>query len=325
MFIISIVFFIVVSARTYKDNIVSDNIELLVDSIEEKEIASISDNQRIANYFTEIANYKYINSKFGDNVESIDIEDYQYYTEEIENGDVVLTDNNYIYSMSTKYKNIEIMKVNGKSIEKISAIDFLSDSNINKDCNTTNYQMHLSGTKLIVLFTEYKQVVRNDDLLSSKIQMMNYNESSTIIVYDISNIIRPKIIKQVMVDGSLLDTKPIILKFAYSDGKLKPLVKTKIEGLLTDISCVDEYNGYFRSVFNKNGSTNLIYNIDENLNIVGEAVEIAREGYVYIGYFQENMGCFRMSGNYGEYLCTVDFSNPEKIEIMSELKIDGYS
>lgn len=118
LFIISIVFFIVVSDRTYKDNIVSDNIELLVDSIEEKEIASISDNQRIANYFTEIANYKYINSKFGDNVESIDIEDYQYYTEEIENGDVVLTDNNYIYSMSTKYKNIEIMKVKGKVLKK---------------------------------------------------------------------------------------------------------------------------------------------------------------------------------------------------------------
>lgn len=118
-----------------------------------------------------------------------------------------------------------------------------------------------------------------------------------------------------------------ILKFSYRDGKIEPAATGEIRGYLNDSFSMNEYHGYLRTVatdWNDGRELTHLYVLDENLDICGKIADIAPGESVrsarffgYTGYFVT----FRDT----DPLFSVDLSDPEKPEILGELKVTGFS
>lgn len=137
-----------------------------------------------------------------------------------------------------------------------------------------------------------------------------------------------------------------IRKVAYKDGTLQGEAQTKVDGTLNDSFSIDEYNGYLRLVTTvspvSGGGTgiarffsgdtgkrqqedsNSLYVLDENLEILGELHDLAKDESVYSARFMGDVGYF-VTFKQVDPLFSVDLSDPADPKILGELKIPGFS
>lgn len=142
-----------------------------------------------------------------------------------------------------------------------------------------------------------------------------------------------------------------IRKLAFQDGKLDAKAKCKVNGRLNDSFCLDEYEGNLRLVVTVSkrekgledgiapqrvdekmlvqptdgqNTSNALYVLDESLKLKGKIEGLAIGEQIYSARFMGETGYF-VTFRQIDPLFSVDLSNPEKPEILGQLKIPGFS
>ncbi|MCI8293567.1 MAG: hypothetical protein HFH53_08580 [Hespellia sp.] len=136
-----------------------------------------------------------------------------------------------------------------------------------------------------------------------------------------------------------------IRKIRYEKGTLKGIAQAKIWGYVKDSFCIDEYEGNLRIVttvepianyddrivlFDSDSgpdmqtSSNALYVLNDELEVIGKVEELAPEETIYSARFMGDMGYF-VTYQQVDPLFSVDLSEPEKPKILGALKIPGFS
>ena len=136
-------------------------------------------------------------------------------------------------------------------------------------------------------------------------------------------------------------SRTAVRKVAYHDGQLKGAAQAKVDGMLKDSFCIDESNGYLRlvtTITSDNGvmpisgdssaaepdSSNALYVLDGELQVIGEIRDLAPGETVYSARFMGDTGYF-VTFRQVDPLFSVDLSDPASPQIIGELKIPGFS
>lgn len=120
----------------------------------------------------------------------------------VDEGDIVKTDGNYIYSLSNN--NLYISKASKGNINLSSKI------NINNGENYNPLELYVEGNNLIVLYEEYGDNIYSNTSKKSVVDCIYYTDSNTCInIYDISNKKNPKLINNLKQNGSYSSSRMI--------------------------------------------------------------------------------------------------------------------
>ncbi len=129
-----------------------------------------------------------------------------------------------------------------------------------------------------------------------------------------------------MIDDSALYTTEI-LKFDISGEKIEYKTKGKVNGTALNQFSVDEYNGYLR-IATTNGNfqnaKNNLYVLDNEMVIVGMIEGLAKGETIKSVRFMGDTG-YVVTFEQTDPLFVIDLTNPEKPEVLGELKIPGFS
>ena len=117
-----------------------------------------------------------------------------------------------------------------------------------------------------------------------------------------------------------------ILKFSCVDGEITASNMAELPGYLNDTFSLDEYDGYLRVLTTEdgNGESNNLFVLDEDMNTISTIRDIASGETIRSARFVGDMGYFVTFRQTDPLFC-VDLSDPENPEILSELKISGFS
>jgi len=153
-----------------------------------------------------------------------------------------------------------------------------------------------------------------------------------------------------VVEGNKHISATKIFRFSLNGGKVDIEAEATIPGNIHNQFSLDEYDGNLRivttvnsyiysqdkSLFSKimpefsGGSTsnyeeyNCLYVLNLNLEIVGKIEHLAPDERIYSARFDGDIGYF-VTFRQVDPLFAVDLSTPDKLEILSELKIPGFS
>ena len=136
-------------------------------------------------------------------------------------------------------------------------------------------------------------------------------------------------------------SRTAVRKVAYHDGRLEGAAQAKVDGMLKDSFCIDEYNGYLRlvtTITSDNGvmpisgdssaaepdSSNALYVLDGELQVIGEIRDLAPGETVYSARFMGDIGYF-VTFRQVDPLFSANLSDPASPQIIGELKIPGFS
>ena len=138
-----------------------------------------------------------------------------------------------------------------------------------------------------------------------------------------------------------------LIRFSYKKGQFALQAKGKVPGNLESSFSMDEYNGNLRMATTVNEywfeelkddrtgeiignyiadekQSNALYVLDSNLKIIGKIENLAKDERIYSARFLGETGYF-VTFRQTDPLFAVDLKNPRKPEILSELKISGFS
>lgn len=128
-----------------------------------------------------------------------------------------------------------------------------------------------------------------------------------------------------------------LLRFSLDGANITPNGSTAVSGSVLNQFSMDEYNGYFRIVtetetyYNYEYESTLESNIqtalyvyDNDLNLVGKTEDVANGEFVKSVRFDGDIAYF-VTFRQTDPLFTVDLSDPASPQILSELKIPGFS
>lgn len=119
-----------------------------------------------------------------------------------------------------------------------------------------------------------------------------------------------------------------LTKFQYEDGRITGVAAASVKGYLNNSFSLNEYNGYLRVVStysNENQEEeNGLFIFDENLNQISSIETLAEGEMIRSARFFGDTGYF-VTFRQTDPLFSVDLSDPEKPQILGELKISGFS
>lgn len=122
------------------------------------------------------------------------------------------------------------------------------------------------------------------------------------------------------------DASTQILKFACDKGMIEAKGIGEMPGYLNDTFSIDEYQGYLRVLTTENGSDrkNNLFLLDEEMNQVGSIRDLAQGETIKSARFMGDMAYFVTFRQTDPLFCA-DLSDPENPQILSELKVSGFS
>lgn len=119
-----------------------------------------------------------------------------------------------------------------------------------------------------------------------------------------------------------------IVRFALEeDGTIQAVAAKTVKGSIEDTFAIHENGKYLQvltSVTSMDPWENRVYVLDETMQTAGKLTGLAKGEQIYAARFTGDIGYFVTYRN-TDPLFTVDFSNPEKPEIIGELKVTGFS
>lgn len=129
--------------------------------------------------------------------------------------------------------------------------------------------------------------------------------------------------------------KTVVYKFALNHGNVDYKGYASVPGHVLNQFSMDEYNGNVRIATTidqqwdfmgrvSNPSTNNVYVLNEDMDIVGRLEDLAKGESIYSARFIENRG-YLVTFKKVDPLFVIDLSNPEKPIVVGKLKIPGYS
>lgn len=128
-------------------------------------------------------------------------------------------------------------------------------------------------------------------------------------------------------DAELDGVRTRITRFGYQDGSFEKQKSVKIQGFVQDSYNMHEYNGYFIVVYTRYGedmTDNGLCVMNEKMEVVGELTGLGKDEEIYSSYYLDNMAYFVTYRN-TDPVFAVDLSNPKKPELVSKLKLPGFS
>lgn len=127
------------------------------------------------------------------------------------------------------------------------------------------------------------------------------------------------------------EQKTTVSKFELKGGKVKFIVSGSVSGHILNQFSMDEYKGNFRIATtisgysnNKDTSTNNIYVLDDDLEVIGEIEKIAPGESIYAARFMGDRA-YLVTFRHVDPLFVIDLSDPRNPSILGKLKIPGYS
>ncbi|MFH1438978.1 MAG: beta-propeller domain-containing protein [Candidatus Woesearchaeota archaeon] len=125
--------------------------------------------------------------------------------------------------------------------------------------------------------------------------------------------------------------KTVITKFELNGGDVEFLGTGDVKGHILNQFSMDEYDEHFRIATTISGysnnvdtSTNNMYVLDEDMEVVGELEGVAPGESIYSVRFMGKRG-YMVTFRHVDPLFVIDLSNPENPEVLGKLKIPGYS
>ncbi len=128
-------------------------------------------------------------------------------------------------------------------------------------------------------------------------------------------------------------TKTTISRFHYQDGKLKENGEKTFRGKILNQFSMDEYEGKLRFVATTEhtgrstssiGTSNGLYVLDENMELLGKVDRLARSERIYSARFMGDKAYF-VTYRETDPVFLVDLSDPSKPVVKDKLKIPGFS
>ena len=123
----------------------------------------------------------------------------------------------------------------------------------------------------------------------------------------------------------------VITKFSLDDGKIKFESKGEVKGHILNQFSMDEWDNHFRiattagSMWGRNQlSSNNVYVLDEDMDLVGELEDLAPGERIYSVRFMGEKG-YVVTFKKVDPLFVIDLSDHENPTVLGKLKIPGYS
>lgn len=127
------------------------------------------------------------------------------------------------------------------------------------------------------------------------------------------------------------EQKTSISKFALDKGKIRFITSDAVPGRILNQFSMDEHKGNFRIattiegyIDNKDTSTNNVYVLDDDLEMIGKIEKIAPGESIYAARFMGDRA-YLVTFRHIDPLFVIDLSDPREPEILGKLKIPGYS
>lgn len=123
--------------------------------------------------------------------------------------------------------------------------------------------------------------------------------------------------------------KSSVMRFSINNGNVEHNGYGMVDGVILNQFSMDEYNGNFRIAttdynYSNYQVSNGVYVLDDKLQVVGKITGIAKSERIQSARFEKDTG-YIVTFRQTDPLYRIDFSNPQKPKITSELKINGYS
>ena len=117
-----------------------------------------------------------------------------------------------------------------------------------------------------------------------------------------------------------------ILRFACEDGEITAGAMCELPGVLNDTFSLDEYQGYLRVLLTEdsNGESNSLYILDADMQVTGAIRDLADGETIRSARFMGTIAYFVTFRQTDPLFCA-DLSDPDNPQILSELKLTGFS
>ena len=117
-----------------------------------------------------------------------------------------------------------------------------------------------------------------------------------------------------------------ILRFACEDGEITAGAMCELPGFLNDTFSLDEYQGYLRVLLaeDSNGESNSLYILDADMQVTGAIRDLADGETIRSARFMGTIAYFVTFRQTDPLFCA-DLSDPDNPQILSELKLTGFS
>ena len=117
-----------------------------------------------------------------------------------------------------------------------------------------------------------------------------------------------------------------ILRFACEDGEITAGAMCELPGFLNDTFSLDEYQGYLRVLLTEdsNGESNSLYILDADMQVTGAIRDLADGETIRSARFMGTIAYFVTFRQTDPLFCA-DLSDPDNPQILSELKLTGFS
>lgn len=122
-----------------------------------------------------------------------------------------------------------------------------------------------------------------------------------------------------------------VYKFNLDQGKISYDIKGLVDGRVLNQFSMDEFEDHFRIATTEGhvnqmggGSSNNVYVLDQDLNIVGAVENMAPGEQIYSARFMGKKG-YVVTFKKVDPFFTLDLSNPKNPKVLGKLKIPGYS
>lgn len=117
-----------------------------------------------------------------------------------------------------------------------------------------------------------------------------------------------------------------ILRFACENGEITAGAMCELPGFLNDTFSLDEYQGYLRVLLTEdsNGESNSLYILDADMQVTGAIRDLADGETIRSARFMGTIAYFVTFRQTDPLFCA-DLSDPDNPQILSELKLTGFS
>lgn len=175
----------------------------------------------------------------------------------------------------------------------------------------------------------YDDEVNQKSFLLGSAQTMYVSKNNIFLAYIKYNYFYPT---PLIRSSSIQDEESTIIhKISIDEGDIKYQAQGEIPGRILNQFSMDEYDGFFRiattigNVWNQDiKSTNNVYILDEDLNIISEIEDIAPGEQIYSARFIGKKA-YLVTFKKIDPFFTIDLSDPYNPKILGKLKIPGYS
>jgi len=259
-----------------------------------------------------------------------------------DNAYFVINSNPRVYYAEAKYSNgvdensmIPLMKIDGVEeriamptdigiMPRVRPQSFVTIASINLKTQDLTKETAVGSSQNLFAST-------SNIYLADAIWDYSVEDTNTIVPAEIG-----MIVKSIYYPTWNTTQKTVINKFHFDDGKVSFVGAGVVPGNILNQFSMDEYNGDFRiattvepsySEMNNdltNRSTNNVYILNQDMNLVGSLEGIAPDEKIYSVRFMGAKG-YMVTFKYVDPLFVMDLSDPTNPRILGKLKIPGYS